>query len=162
MFGYDDPMRRCHVLLVLCLFTILVESAGCAHREAPEVLVTNIAPLESTAFEQRLQVDLRVKNPNDYDVQVTGVDFRLDLNGKRFARGLGNKEFVIPRLSDAAVSLETSTSMLDVVRQILGLRNSHDVTYGISGVLYTTRGRLPFEHAGYLVEPGELSGILSP
>ena len=61
------------------------------HREAPEVLVKNIAPLESTAFEQRLQVDLRVRNPNDYDVQATGVDFRLDLNGKRFARGLGNR-----------------------------------------------------------------------
>jgi LEA14-like dessication related protein len=155
-------MRRCHVLLGLWFLAAVIVSNGCVHREAPEVLVTNIAPLESTAFEQRLQVDLRVTNPNDYDVQATGVDFRLDLNGKRFARGVGNKEFVVPRLSDAVVSLETSTSMLDIVRQILGFRKSQDVAYEISGVLYTTRGRLPFNHAGYLIEPGELSGILSP
>ncbi len=64
--------------------------------EQPEVLLTNITPLESTPFEQRLKVDLRVRNPNDYDLQVTGLDFRLEMNGKSLARGLGNKELTVP------------------------------------------------------------------
>jgi len=87
--------------------------------EAPEVLVTNVTPLEASAFEQRLQVDLRIRNPNDFDLAVTGIDFRLDLNGNRLARGLGNKELVVPRLSDSVTSVETSTSTLQVVRQLL-------------------------------------------
>lgn len=66
--------------------------------------------------------DRCVCNQNDYDLQVTGVDVRLELNGKRLARGLGNKEFTVPPLSESVVSLETSTSMLDIVRQVLGLR----------------------------------------
>lgn len=153
---------RSPVLVVLSLAAL----AGCAgwfmKGEPPEVLLVNITPLESTAFEQRLQVDLRIRNPNDYDLQVTGMDFRLDLNGKRLARGLGNKELTVPRLSESILSLETSASTLDVVRQVLGLQKVQEVTYSISGILHLKDGRLPFENSGVLLEKSELPGALPP
>ncbi|MBI3355322.1 MAG: LEA type 2 family protein [Nitrospirae bacterium] len=137
---------------------LLATAAGYAswfiNGESPEVLVTNVTPLDGTPFEQRLKVDLRVRNPNDYDLQATGLDFRLELNGKRLARGLSNKEFTVPRLSDTVVSVETSTSTLDVMRQVLGLRKTQELTYGITGVLHRKDGRLPFENTGGLVERG--------
>lgn len=151
--------------ITLCLL-FLAGFAGCAgwltKGEPPEVLVTNITPLEGTAFEQRLQIEVRVRNPNDYDLQVTGVDFRLDLNGKRLARGLSNKEFTVPRLSDSLLSIETSTSMLDIARQVLGFRQSQGLTYGISGLFYLTNGRLPFESSGLLLEQGAFSDLRTP
>lgn len=135
---------------------------GCAswlmRGEAPEVLVTNVTPLEASAFEQRLQVDLRIRNPNDFDLAVTGIDFRLDLNGNRLARGLGNKELVVPRLSDAVTSVETSTSTLQVVRQLLSFSGDQSFTYHVAGVLHTKEGRLPFDSSGVLLEKGALSG----
>lgn len=79
---------------------LIVAMVGCASwlmkGEPPEVLVRNITPLEATAFEQRLQVDLRIRNPNDIDLLVTGIDFTLILNGKRLARGLGHTAITIP------------------------------------------------------------------
>lgn len=156
-------MRFTKLLLSL---TVLATLSGCASwfvkGERPEVLVTNITPLDGTPFEQRLKIDLRVRNPNDYDLHVTGMDIRLDLNGKRLARGLGNKEFTVPRLSDTVVAIETTTSMLDVVRQILGLGQARDLSYDVRGVLHLKDGRLPFDDSGVLVKQGELSGILSP
>ncbi|MBI4001616.1 MAG: LEA type 2 family protein [Nitrospira defluvii] len=135
---------------------------GCASwlmkGEPPEVLVTNVTPTEASAFEQRLQVDLRIRNPNDFDLAVTGIDFRLDLNGHRLARGLGNKELVVPRLSDAVMSVETSTSTLQVVRQFLSFSHEQTLTYQVTGVLHTKDGRLPFENSGVLLEKGALSG----
>lgn len=136
--------------------------AGCAtwlmKGEPPEVLVTNVTPLEATAFEQRLQVDLRIRNPNDFDLAVTGIDVRLDLNGNRLARGLGNKELVVPRLSDAVTSIETSTSTLQVVRQLLSFSGDQSLAYHVTGVLHTKDGRLPFDNSGVLLEQGALSG----
>lgn len=45
----------------------ILTGVGCASwfmkGERPDVLVANVTPLESTAFEQRLQVDLRIRNP---------------------------------------------------------------------------------------------------
>jgi LEA14-like dessication related protein len=124
--------------------------------EPPEVLVINVTPMEASAFEQRVQIDLRIGNPNDFDLSVTGIDFRLDLNGNRLARGLGNKELVVPRLSEAVTSVETSTSTLQVFRQFLSFSNDQPLTYRISGVLHTKDGRLSFENSGVLLEKGTL------
>ena len=142
------------------LLTALMVS-GCAFwmmkGEPPEVLVTNVTPLEASAFEQRLQVDLRIRNPNDFDLAVTGIDFKLDLNGNRLARGLGNKELVVPRLSDAVTSVETSTSTLQVVRQLLSFSGNQPLTYHLTGVVHTKAGRLPFNNSGVLLDTGAVS-----
>ena len=144
------------------VFTVALLFPGCASwfikGEPPEVLVTNVTPLDATLFEQRLRVDLRVRNPNDFEYQLTGIDFTLNLNGKRLARGLGSKEVTVPRLSDAVMTIDTTTSTMDIVRQLLDLAQKQDVTYDIKGVLHSTDGRLPFTNTGTLVEPGMFSG----
>lgn len=146
----------------LLLFAVALLFTGCGSLflkgEPPEVLVTNVTPLDATLFEQRLRVDLRVRNPNDFDYHLTGIDFILNLNGKRLARGLGNKEVTIPRLGDAVMTIDTTTSTLDIVRQLFELAQKPVLTYDIKGVLHSTYGRLPFTTAGTLVEPGMLSG----
>ena len=153
-------------MIALAGLLAVLNLPGCAswlmRGEAPEVLVTNVTPLEASAFEQRLQVDLRIRNPNDFDLAVTGIDFRLDLNGNRLARGLGNKELVVPRLSDAVTSVETSTSTLQVVRQLLSFSGDQSFTYHVAGVLHTKEGRLPFDSSGVLLEKGALSGSPGP
>lgn len=145
---------------------LLVATAGCASwftkGEPPEVLVTNVTPLEATAFEQRLQVDLRIRNPNDFDLLVTGIDFTLTLNGKRLARGLSNKDITVSRLSDAVVSVQTSTSTFDVVRQLLSFSQKQDLSYEITGLLHLKDGRLPFDNSGILLEKSQFSGSPSP
>ncbi len=154
------PMRLRRAYLLLIALTMLFP--GCASLfmkgEPPEVLVTNVTPLDATMFEQRLRVDLRVRNPNDFDYHLTGIDFTLNLNGKRLARGLGSKEVTIPRLGDAVMTIDTSTSTLDIVRQLLQLSQRQELTYDIKGVLHGTEGRLPFTNSGTLVEPGMFSG----
>lgn len=153
-------MRR-H-LAFLFLFAAVILFPGCASwfikGEPPEVLVTNVTPLDATLFEQRLRVDLRVRNPNDFDYHLTGIDFTLNLNGKRLARGLGSTEVRIPRLGDAVVTIDTTTSTLGIVRQLFALSQKQELTYDINGVLHSTEGRLPFTNAGTLVEPGTFSG----
>jgi LEA14-like dessication related protein len=150
------------IFTVLCgiLFLIGCTSlkASSVQPEAPEVLLVNITSLDTTMFEQRLQVDLRVRNPNEFDLEVTGLDFTLHLNDQRLARGLTNKASTIPRLGDSVISVETTTSTLDVVRQLLNLSQRQDVTYQVQGVLYAQGTRLPFENKGVLIDTRDLSG----
>jgi LEA14-like dessication related protein len=146
MFMHHVPVNP-RYRIALGLFVLLL--SGCASwfikGGPPEVLVTNVTPLEATLSEQRLQVDLRIRNPDDFDYHVTGLDFKLNLNGKRLARGLGNKEFAVPRLSDAVVTVQPSTSTLDLVRQLMSLSQTQEVAYDMSGVLHGNDGRLPFD-----------------
>lgn len=126
--------------------------------ESPEVLLVNVTLLDTTMFEQRLQVDLRVRNPNNFDLEVTGLDFTLHLNDQRLARGLTNKAATIPRLGDSVVSVETTTSTLDVIRHLLNIREHQEVTYQVAGVLHLQSTRLPFEHKGVLIGTNQLPG----
>ncbi len=120
--------------------------------KSPEVLLINITPLEATIFEQRLKVDLRVRNPNDFDLEVTGLDFTLHFNEKRLARGLTNQSSTVPRLGHSVLSVETTTSTFDVVRQFLNFTENQDLTYQVSGVIHTLEAELLFENKGVLMD----------
>jgi len=151
-----------HSLACLLLITLVGCASWLMKGEPPEVLVTNVTPLDGTAFEQRLQVDLRIRNPNDFDLLGTGIDFTLNLNGKRLARGLGNTAITVPRLSDTVVSVQTSTSTFDVVRQLLSFSETKGLSYDITGRLHMKDGRMSFDNSGILLEKSQLSGAPSP
>ncbi len=146
--------------IAFLLFALL--ATGCASllfdAEPPEVLVTNITPLEATLFEQKLKVDIRVRNPNPFELHVTGLDFTLNLNGKRLARGLANQAVTIPRLGDAILSVNTTTSTLEVIRQLFSLHKQQDMRYQITGVLHLDGKRLPFDTEGIIFDASQLPG----
>jgi LEA14-like dessication related protein len=127
--------------------------------EPPEVLLVNILPLDTTMFEQRLQVDLRIRNPNDFDLEITGLDFTLHLNEQQLARGLTNKSATIPRLGDSIISVETTTSTLDVLRQLLNFRQHQTMVYQVTGVVHVQGARLPFERKGTLIDAEQFSEL---
>ena len=149
-----------HAFFRLVFFLFVLLAPGCASvlfdAESPEVLVTNITPLEATLFEQQLKVDIRVRNPNPFELNVTGLDFTLNLNGKRLARGLADDAVTIPRLGDAILSVNTTTSTLDVMRQLLSLHNQQDMKYQITGVLHLDGTRLPFDSEGVVFDASQL------
>jgi LEA14-like dessication related protein len=139
--------------MIGCLTAFMV-LAGCTLLpgiEAPSVRVIGLAPLESGALEQRFRVDLRVINPNGFDLDTNGVDFQLDINGARFARGVANIDTVIPARGDAVLPVTVSTSLFEIGRQVLAATRSESLTYEIRGKL-SRRGAmvpsLPFSHSG--------------
>ena len=144
----------------IVFFLLALLASGCASlsldAEPPEVLVTNITPLEATLFEQQLKVDIRVRNPNPFELNVTGLDFMLNLNGKRLARGLANDAVTIPRLGDSILSVNTTTSTLEVMRQLLSLHKQQDMKYQITGVLHLDGTRLPFDTEGVIFDTSQL------
>ena len=132
----------------------------------PKVNLVNIVPVGSGPFEQRFRVDLRVSNPNDIDIPLSGLSFDIDVNDSYFATGLSNQEVLVPRLGSAVVSAEATASSIDLFRHILGVVQVGAVEYRIKGTALVaglgTR-TIPFERDGKLnlipdpVGPGRLA-----
>jgi LEA14-like dessication related protein len=103
-------------------------------------------------FEQRYGLTLRVQNPNPEELAVSGVDFRLSLNGETFADGVSNQSARIPAYGDALLEVDVSSSLLRVFDQIRALEQgaSDGLRYRIEGTLAVGEGwsRLPFEREG--------------
>ena len=153
------------LLQSLLLIAGLMAMPGCAtflaNLEPPEIGVINVLPLEAEGtFEQRAKVELRIINPNDFDLQITGISFQLDINDRRFTRGVSNESFTVPRLGEAKTSLVVSTTVLDILRQVMALDERQQSTYAISGKVYLGHARmrsLSFKHTGDLAKKKEPS-----
>lgn len=138
----------------------LLVAAGCANLaalQAPEVQVTSLQLLEPAAgsLEQRFAVGLRLVNPNNRALAVDGLDFELDLNDRRLARGVTNRAFELPRLGETETSVIVTTSVFDLLRQAVELGSGRQAAmdYRLRGRLHLGSGfvrSVPFDHRGKL------------
>jgi LEA14-like dessication related protein len=143
--------RRIATASVLAL--LAARHAGAAERREPiEVHVARITPLPSTAFEHRVRVDLRLRNPNNRAYEIEGLRFVLDVNGRRLASGVSNEAVELPRLGEAIIPVTTSTSVIDLVNQIVafGTQKQPRFDYEIRGKLFLAGmwGSIAFERSG--------------
>ena len=74
--------------------TATVWLAGCStlapKLEAPDLSIVNVELMESTLFEQRVRVRMRVQNPNDRALPVRGLSYTLEVDGKELAWGVND------------------------------------------------------------------------
>jgi len=145
------PLRI--ALAVLVLFAGACTSL--ASLEPPEVRVTGIrsVPGSEGSFEQRFEVELNVLNPNNREIDVDGVDFELDVNSRRLARGVSSQGFTLPALGEAQTTIVVATSITDVLRHLyeLSREKPEQLDYRIRGKLHLGSGfvrTIPFDRSG--------------
>ena len=141
--------------LIVGFLTLLGGCAGSTSGvESPRIQLADVRFLGSRVFEQKMLIDLRVTNPNNFDVALEGVSFDFEVNDSHFASGLTNEGVTVPRLGDATVPVPVSTTLLDIVREALRLTESGEISYRLSGFAFVTEGvgtrKVPFEAAGRL------------
>ena len=127
---YDPSAMPCRLSLLTSL--VAVALTGCAalfgQGEPQDVFVIALSPEETGLFEQRVRVDVRVLNPNQFDLHVTGLDFKLGLNGTRFARGLSSQDVTIPRLGEGKLSVVASATTMSLLKQLLAMGKGQALT----------------------------------
>lgn len=138
---------------------LLLALSGCAglggRLESPRVSVVGIRALKADLFEQRLEVRLRVENPNALDIPVRGLDVSVELAEEPFAQGSSAREFTVPARGEAEfdmlVTAHAATALLRIASA--GREERAQIGYRLSGKLSTRLGLLrsiPFEETGTL------------
>ena len=149
-------MKRLAILLVLLLGFAPAACTTVSEEEIlpPKISLSDIRMIKSTGFEQQVELDLRLGNPNNFDIALEGLTFTLEVNESHFADGQSGAEVTLPRLGDARVPVTATTTILDVVRQVLLLGRAKALDYRIKGFAYVATGfgtrRVPFETEGSL------------
>lgn len=141
---------------------LLLAVAACSGGEAvpPQVRMVDLQLLEGGVFEQRFQIDLRIGNPNDFDLPLDGLTFELEVNGEDFASGFSNERVTVPRLGEETLSVVASTTLIDLVQQLRLLARRGDLSYRLHGTAYLSsfaRRTAPYESKGTfrLLGPGQ-------
>jgi LEA14-like dessication related protein len=120
----------------------------------PQLSIVGIDVLKSDILEQRLNVRMRVQNPNARALAVQGLSYDIELAGKDFAHGVSANAFTVPALGEAEFDMKINTNMIGALAILLARRDGHNadgVPYRISGKVQLASGLLrsvPFEQKG--------------
>ena len=150
---------------VLCVLMAFSGLAGCTGLfrtlERPRINIANITAREVKVFEQVFDLELRIQNPNDLSLEINGLAFELEVNGKRFATGVSNQNVTVDRFSSAVIHVEAITTLWGFLRQIAEYQQTRTpcVTYRLKGSIYSGSPsvRLPFDDSGEFNVPIEPS-----
>ena len=135
-----------HLFAPFALVVLLAGLGGCVTPEkvqAPTITFQNVKLLKAEGFTQRLEVELLVSNPNDFDIPLTGMKFTMQMNGLDFGQGLLNRRVDIPRLGRAVVPVEVTVPVLAVFKQIQAIQKKKSLTYRVAGTAYLDHLLLP-------------------
>ena len=110
--------------------------------KAPKVSVAEVNVKRLGLFEHVFDVGLRVNNPNDFDIAIEGLEFKLEINGREFATGTAYTHTHLPAFSTAVVHVDTKTDSNKLLQQIKTLPNLLK-----DGAPYRIRGRIKIDRA---------------
>ena len=146
--------RRCAATSLL-LSLLLSACAGLGvYTEPPRVSLVSVEPLDMTLFEQRYRIGLRIQNPNQASLAIRGMDYEVELNGRKFAHGLSPQAVDVPAYGEQVVEVEVVSNLLRIVDQIHELESgrTRNLSWRLSGDLRLADriATLPFDYAGQL------------
>jgi len=145
-------MPRIGRLLAACVPWLF--AAGCAttHFEPPQLTVMSMQVQTADLFSQRMLVHMRVVNPNNRELPVKSINYRIEVGGADLAEGLADKSFVVPAMGEAEFDVQVTANLANALTQILGRRSSRDkLDYRLVGSVTLSSGflrRIPFDEHG--------------
>ena len=132
------------VLALASIVSLAALTAACTgipfNAKAPKVSVDGINIKRLGLFEQVFDVGLRVNNPNDFDIAIEGLEFKLEVNGREFATGTAHTHTHVPAFSSAVVHADTATDSNKLLQQIKVLPEILK-----DGAPYRIRGRIKID-----------------
>jgi LEA14-like dessication related protein len=134
-------MNPHRTILAIPLLAAVLAMAGCAtlpDQDPLEVTVAGIEPLQGEGMELRMNVRLRVQNPNDSPLDYDGVSVKLEVQGRTFATGVSDATGTVPRFGESVIEVPVTASMLRVVRNVVGMMQDEppeQVRYRMTGKL---------------------------
>jgi LEA14-like dessication related protein len=148
-------MNRVVARLVLVVALLITGSSCSALRpelQAPRLMLIHVAMTSADIFNQQFLVRVNVQNPNDRELKIKGLDYKLFLEGDSFAQGGLNKPFVIPALGETDFDMTVKTNFVSGIGRLLSRLNGRtQVNYTVEGKLLTDirfLKTIPFQETG--------------
>ena len=119
---------------ILLLFLVALVT-GCASlttpMDPPNVSLEDFSSIPSEGAGPRFQIKLRVQNPNEQSLDISGISYGIELAGQEVITGVSNDIPVIDGYSEGVVTLDASLKLFQVLRLLtsLGQTTADELTY---------------------------------
>jgi len=133
----------------------LIALSGCAALpkfESPKLSVVALKVQGGDFFSQRLQVRMRVFNPNDRELPIKAITYSLEVSDTEIGNGSTAAPFTVPAMGEAEFDMQITANLAGVIGKLLSRKNSSDpLPYRLVGDVSLSSGflkRIPFDERG--------------
>jgi len=121
-----QPDARYGYSLLACLLLAILP--GCTSLdsdfETPTVTINSFRAIPSESGTPSFEIELRVINPNREALELQGVAYTIELEGRKLVTGVGKDLPVIPGYSEGVFTVTASASLFQGLRLITDLMNT--------------------------------------
>ena len=142
-------------LAALLSLPLLSLAAGCAalpKLEAPKLSVVSLKMAGGDIFSQRVQVRMRVFNPNTRELPISGITYEIEVNDAELGNGATAAPFTVPAMGEAEFDMNITANLAGALVKLLSRRNSsEELDYRLHGSVNLSSGflrRIPFDERG--------------
>jgi LEA14-like dessication related protein len=144
-----DFRRACCAAALFCL---LAGCASTANLQPPDLSVVSVKMQSADLFSQKLLVRMRVMNPNDRELPVKAITYRMEVDELEFANGASSAPFVVPALGEAEFDVQVNANLATAAMKFLGRGSGpQKVNYRLVGKVSLSSGlvrSIPFDERG--------------
>ncbi len=145
-------------LLILFIPLAIASCATIAPKwDPPHVSLAGLEIKELGLFEQRFVLRLRMQNPNNATLPISGMNYKLFINDQLFARGVSNQSLKIQPFEEVTVDVESTSTLSSLLEQLggLGKQSGPQFKYRLEGNVGVLNSsiKIPFQHIGELGLP---------
>jgi LEA14-like dessication related protein len=147
-------MKRSLARAVLCALALVLSACSALRPDlqVPRLSLVSVAMTSADIFNQQFVVKVNVENPNDRELPITGIDYKLFLEGDSFAEGVSEKPFTVPAQGDIDFDLTVRTNFVSGAARLLSRLNGREqVNYVVEGKVLTDISmlkKIPFQETG--------------
>ena len=131
-------MKRSLAGALLGAVAVCLAACSTPKLAVPKLALVSVAMTSADIFNQQFMVRVNVQNPNDRELPITGIDYKLFLEGDAFAEGLSNKPFTVPAQGDTDFDMTVRTNFVSGIARLMSRLNGRDqVQYVFEGTVLT-------------------------
>lgn len=141
-----NPILKSFITISFCLAML----AGCASlapdMDPPKVTLESFKSLPAAegGGGPRFEIKLRIQNPNEQELDISGISYSIELLGREVISGVSNEVPKIEGYSEGVVTLDASLQLFQMLKLLasLGQNQGDDLEYSLSAKI-DFRGLVP-------------------
>jgi LEA14-like dessication related protein len=138
--------------VVVCVLALCLAACSTPKLAVPKLALVSVAMTSADIFNQQFMVRVNVENPNDRELPITGIDYKLFLEGDSFSEGLSSKPFTVPANGNIDFDMIVRTNFVSGAGRLISRLNGRDqVQYVVEGKVLTDISglkKIPFQESG--------------
>ncbi len=151
-----EPRRPGPRFSICLFFAGLLLVVGCQSVEprarVPQIRVDTISVKNFSYFEQRFELEVSVENPNEFELEIAAIEYRLFVNSHEFGSGALSRLISIPAKTAIPIRLKLSSDLRTVFEHLSESLERKGTDFRLKGFLSLLKfGRHAFDAGRHAV-----------